>query len=128
MAKKSSTSTQHETILVDLEFPGLKRQLERLEEGHQTEILDAMDNAQKKLEKMTWQQLYDSSSKTSGNKSGFNYEPISGQATKSGKQISSIRLNQKIRARVCREGRFMRFISIHPDHDSAYKKKGGEEI
>lgn len=32
-----------------------------------------------------------------------------------------VRLTQKIRALAYRDGEFMRFISLHPDHDSAYE-------
>jgi hypothetical protein len=34
--------------------------------------------------------------------------------------VYSVRLTQKIRALAFRESDFMRFISLHPDHDSAY--------
>jgi len=75
---------------------------------------------------MTWDQIYKTSSKTQ--KRGLNCEPITGQTTGSGKTIASIRISKKFQARVCRDGRFMRFISLHPDHDSAYRESGGEEL
>ncbi|MBY0384103.1 hypothetical protein K2X05_03000, partial [bacterium] len=80
----------------------------------------------KKIEKMTWDQIYKTSSKNQ--RRGLNWEPIQGQSTASGKTIASIRISQKFRARVCRDGKFMRFISLHPDHDSAYKESGGETL
>ena len=75
---------------------------------------------------MTWDQIYKTSSKTQ--KRGLNCEPITGQTTGSGKTIASIRISKKFRARVCRDGRFMRFISLDPDHDSAYRESGGEVL
>lgn len=75
---------------------------------------------------MTWDQIYKTSSKFG--KRGLNWEPIAGQKTASGKTIASIRISKGFRARVCRDGRFMRFISLHPDHDSAYEEDGGEDI
>jgi hypothetical protein len=35
----------------------------------------------------------------------------------------SLRISRKCRAVVLREGDYMRFLSIHPDHDSAYGRK-----
>ena len=75
---------------------------------------------------MTWDQIQKTSSKTQ--KRGINWEPISSQRTSGGKTIASIRISDKFRARVCRDGKYMRFISLHPDHDSAYKESGGVVI
>lgn len=49
-------------------------------------------------------------------------------AANSGRRIATIRVSGKIRIRVCRDQQFMRFISIHIDHDSAYEEKGGEDV
>jgi hypothetical protein len=75
---------------------------------------------------MTWDQIHQTSSKRQ--KRGLNWEPIERQQTAKGKAIASIRISGKFRARVCRDGKFMRFISLHPDHDSAYDEKGGENL
>jgi hypothetical protein len=75
---------------------------------------------------MTWDQVYKTSSKTQ--KRGLNWEIIENQTTQSGKKIASIRISQKFRARVCRDGQLMRFISLHPDHDSAYDESGSENL
>ena len=80
-----------------------------------------------KIEKMTWDDVYKTSSKTPGTKRGINYEPLD-QETSQGLRVASIRVTAKFRARVCREGRHMRFISLHPDHDSAYRERGGEDL
>lgn len=34
----------------------------------------------------------------------------------------TIRLSQKFRAVVAREGDFIRFMALHPDHDGAYRR------
>ncbi len=75
---------------------------------------------------MTWDQIYKTSSKTL--KRGLNWEIIENQVTKSGKKIASIRISKKFRARVCRDAQYMRFISLHPDHDSAYDEDGDESL
>ena len=120
--KKAGGSTQHEVVVCDLEFPRLREELQNLE-------LDQIKQVEKSIEKiqqMTWNQIYQTSSKTQ--KRGLNWEPIGTQKTASGKTIASIRISDKFRARVCRDGKFMRFISLHPDHDGAYDESGGENL
>ena len=121
MANKKS-STQHELVECDLEFPRLQIELELLE----IDQLEQVEESVKKISQMTWDQIYKTSSKSQ--KRGLNWEPIDGQQTASGKTIASIRISKKFRARVCRDGKFMRFISLHPDHDSAYDESGGEDL
>lgn len=75
---------------------------------------------------MTWAQILATSS--NHGKRGLNWEPIPHQKTKEGSTIASIRVSKKFRARVTREGVFMSFISLHPDHDSAYEESGGERL
>ncbi len=122
MSKKTTSANQHKNIEVDLEFPRAQKELQVLENKE----LDQIEATIEKVKKMTWDQVYKTSSKTQ--KRGLNWEPIDGQQTTSGKSIASIRVSGKFRARVCRDGNFMKFISFHPDHDSAYDEDGGEEI
>ena len=129
MVKKSKSqtsgavSTQNQLVIVDTDFPGFLEDLEKLESFE----LDAVQATIDKIERMTWNDIYKTSSKTSGSKRGINYEPLE-QWTAKGCRIASIRVTGKFRARVCRDGTFMRFISLHPDHNSAYKQDGGEKI
>lgn len=88
---------------------------------------EAFFNKGEKINEMTWQQVYATSSKGKA-KRGLNWEALPNQRTASGGTVASIRITDKFRARVTRDGVFMRFISLHPDHDSAYKAKGGEAI
>lgn len=122
MAKKSTTLNQHKNVEIDLEWPRVQTELQNLE----IKELDQVEATIEKIKKMTWDQIYKTSSKTQ--KRGINWEPIEGQQTASGKTIASIRISGKSRARVCRDGNFMKFISIHLDHDSAYDEDGGEEV
>lgn len=122
MAKKSASANQHKNIEVDLEFPRAQKELQNLE----IKELDQIEATIEKIKKMTWDQVYKTSSKSQ--KRGLNWEPIEGQQTAAGKTIASIRVSGKSRARVCRDGNFMKFISFHPDHDSAYDEDGGEDI
>jgi hypothetical protein len=121
-SRSKHSSTQHELVECDLEFPRVLKELSRLELAD----LEQIEESVKKINQMTWDQIYKTSSKTQ--KRGLNWEPITGQTTGSGKTIASIRISKKFRARVCRDGKFMRFISLHPDHDSAYNESGGENL
>jgi len=120
--KKSSVSTQHELVVCNLEFPRIQKELVELE----SDQFDAFSRSIDKIEQMTWDQIYKTSSKSQ--KRGLNWEPIEGQKTKSRKAVASIRISDKFRARVCRDGKIMRFISLHPDHDSAYDEDGGDAL
>lgn len=95
-------------------------------QGLETGDIDQVERSVKKIGQMTWEQIYQTSSKIG--KRGLNWEPIKNQQTASGKTIASIRISKKFRARVCRDGKYMRFISLHPDHDSAYDEDGGETL
>jgi hypothetical protein len=120
--KKATDSTQHDLAVCDLSFPRVQKELEDLE----IEQLEQVEATIDKIQSMTWDQI----SKTSSakQKRGLNWEPIQGQVTANGKTIASIRISAKFRARVCRDGKTMRFISLHPDHDSAYEEAGGERV
>lgn len=121
-SRSKPVSTQHEFVECDLEFPRILEELAELS----IDELDQVEASIRKINQMSWDQIYKTSSKTQ--KRGLNWEPIAGQTTRSGKTIASIRISKKFRARVCRDGKFMRFISLHPDHDSAYKESGGEGL
>ena len=125
MKKRSAAnkggSTHHELVQIDFSFPRFALDLQQLELDQVLEFRRCID----KIKQMTWAQILATSSKTE--KRGLNWEPLE-QRTISGGVIASIRITQKFRARVTREGAMMRFISLHPDHDSAYEEAGGEDL
>lgn len=53
---------------------------------------------------------------------GFQWEHISHVTGPCGAKVYSVRLSQKIRAIGYRDGQFLRLVSLHPDHDSAYER------
>lgn len=112
---KSPGSTQNELVVCDLEFSGIQKSLKSLSKE---ELIQFFEVVEKKIQKMTWAQIYTTSSKSQ--KRGLNWEVIEGQRTTKDGIIASIRITQKSCARVTRDGKFMRFISIHPDHESAF--------
>lgn len=109
-------------MVCNLEFPRIQTELIELE----SDQFDAVSRSIRKIEQMSWDQIYKTASKIQ--KRGLNWEPIEGQKTRSGRAIASIRLSSKFRARVCRDGKLMIFISLHPDHDSTYDEGGGEDL
>ncbi len=115
--KSISESTQQEYIACDLGFSLFQKEFKNLSDEQFKKISDTIT----KIQGMTWQQVYDQSTKNPKQKTGLNWEVIEGQKTFDGKTIASIRVSNKFRARVCRDRRWMRFISLHPDHDSVYK-------
>ena len=121
--KKATGSTQHELVQCNIEYIGFQNELKELEPPHYDQVFNCIE----KIEKMTWAQIYATSSKGAG-KRGLNWEVLTHQKTASGGTIATIRVSEKFRARVTRNGVTMIFISLHPDHDSAYKGHGGEDI
>ena len=53
---------------------------------------------------------------------GFRWEAIEHLKAPNGAKVYSLRLSQKVRAVAYRDGDFLRFLSLHPDHDSAYER------
>jgi hypothetical protein len=49
------------------------------------------------------------------------WEAIEHLRAPNGSKVYSLRLSQKVRAVAYRDGEFLRLISLHPDHYSAYK-------
>jgi hypothetical protein len=53
---------------------------------------------------------------------GFQWEAVRHIRTPNGAAAYSLRLSEKIRGIAFRDGDFLRVISLHPDHDSAYER------
>ncbi|MBC7660831.1 MAG: hypothetical protein H7249_14130 [Chitinophagaceae bacterium] len=111
------SSSQNQTVEVDINFPRFLEEFENLELSEADLLLKTLA----RIELMTWNDVYRSSTKSPGDKRGINFEPLD-KNTEGGPRIATIRVTGKFRARVCREGRKMRLISLHPDHDSAYSE------
>ena len=68
----------------------------------------------RRLRDLDWNSLY--------RHSGFRWEAIEHLKAPNGAKVYSLRLSQRIRAVAFRDGDFLRLISPHPDHDSAYER------
>jgi|TARA_B110000240_G_scaffold162178_1_gene181598 hypothetical protein len=94
---------------IDLNFPPFQQDLFSLDKTQLTAFVKSV----KIINKMDLRQVQQSS--------GLNLEKIKNLKTSNGKTLYSIRMSKSFRAVICIEDDFIRFISLHPDHDSAYK-------
>jgi hypothetical protein len=67
-----------------------------------------------RLRELDWSALY--------RHTGFQWELIEHLKGHKGAKVHSLRLSQRIRAIAFRDGDFLRLTSLHPDHDSAYRR------
>ena len=94
---------------LDLNFPPFQRELFSLGKAE----LSVFIRTAKKISNMDLQQVQQSS--------GLNLEKIRNINSPAGKVLYSIRMSRSFRAVVTIEGEFIRFVSLHPGHDSAYQ-------
>jgi len=82
----------------------------RLELSELKQVVGALQ----RLRDLDWSTLY--------RHTGFQWEAIRHIRTPTGATAYSLRLSERIRAIAYRDGAFLRIISLHPDHDSAYRR------
>ena len=68
----------------------------------------------RRLRDLDWNSLY--------RHTGFRWEAIEHLKGPGGARVHSLRLSQRIRAVAFRDGDFLRLVSLHPDHNSAYAR------
>ena len=104
MAKKPP-----QRVRLDLNSPEFLEVFLRLDAADLVQVAASLD----RIAKLDWSNVYASK--------GLHWEAIDHLKAPDGKStVYSVRLSQKIRGLAFRSGEFMRFISLHPDHDSAY--------
>lgn len=97
-------------IRLDLNSPEFQDVFFRLE----AEDLKHVVTSLRRLRELEWNTLY--------RHTGFRWEAIEHVKAPNGAKVYSLRLSQRIRAVAFRDGDFLRLISLHPDHDSAYER------
>jgi hypothetical protein len=108
MAKVSSTAL----VRLDLNNPVFQSNLLTLQKPERHAALDTLN----KIRQLTWDQVY--------RDNGLKWEKISSVAPPAGVDaIYSLRITQARRATAYRDGEFMRFLTVAPDHDSTYGRK-----
>lgn len=96
-------------IRLDLNNPVFQKQWFSLEKAERMAVL----NCCTKMAAMDWTTLY--------RDKGLRWELIQSRTDAHGQRLYSIRITQKIRAVVRRSGDFLEFLTLHTDHDSAYR-------
>lgn len=96
-------------IRLDLNSPEFQDVCFGLEAGDLKQVVASL----RRLRDLDWNHLY--------RHTGFRWEAIEHLKAPNGAKVYSLRLSQRIRAVAFRDGDFLRMVSLHPDHDSAYE-------
>ena len=96
-------------VRLDLNSPVFQRHLFALQKQDQRSILATL----RKVYSMTWPQIYSDP--------GLKWEAISSRSGPHGGRLYSFRIGKGFRAVAYREKDWLRLLSLHPDHDSAYR-------
>lgn len=96
-------------ILIDMNNPAFQKDLFALDKNDQLTLIRVL----KKISQLTWNELYKDQ--------GLKWELIISKTTKNNDRIYSFRFSQKYRALALIEESYLRLLTLHTDHDSAYK-------
>lgn len=96
-------------IRLDPYNPVFQRQLFALEAKQQRKALSSL----RMLGEMTWDQVY--------RDPGLRWEAILSKTGPHGGRLYSVRLGRSFRAIVFHRDEWLRLLTLHPDHDSAYR-------
>jgi hypothetical protein len=80
----------------------------------QWEDIQAVFETLRKIRSLDWNQLYSDR--------GLRWELIASRTGPQNRRLYSLRITGKCRAVAYREEDVLRMVSLHPDHDSTYKK------
>lgn len=103
-------SAARSPVRLDLNSPELQDVFFRLEVAELKQVAASL----RRLRELDWNSLYQHA--------GFRWEAIEHLKAPNGAKVYSLRLSHRIRAVAFRDGDFLRLISLHPDHDSAYER------
>ena len=97
-------------VVLDLNNPKFQEVFLALETAEWKQVSATL----RRLRGMNWNTMY--------MHSGLHWEAVDHVTTPTGAKAHSLRLSQKVRALAYRDGDILRFLSLHPDHDSAYER------
>ena len=97
-----------DALLLDLNNPVFQRDLFALEKTDQLALLSTL----KRLRGMAWRQVYADP--------GLKWEAIHSRQGPSGQRLYSFRASRAFRVVGYRDGLWLKILSLHADHDSAY--------
>lgn len=98
-----------DSVLIDMNNPVFQEDLFSLEKEEALNILGTL----RKIKKLSWADVYKDK--------GLHWELVQSKTGPDSQRLYTVRVSKKFRALVYRESQFMRFLSLHPDHESAYK-------
>lgn len=96
-------------VKIDMNSPEFQAALFKLDKTEQLALIRTL----KKINQLTWPELYSDR--------GLKWETILTKQIKTNERIYSFRFSQKYRGTAIRQGDFLRLLTLHVDHDSAYK-------
>ena len=96
-------------IRLDLNNPEFQANLLALDKPQAWAVLQTL----RLLQAMDWLQLQQSK--------GLRWELIQSRQGPQGERLYSLRVSRSCRAVAWRDGEWLRLLSLHPDHDSAYR-------
>jgi len=96
-------------VLLDLNNPVFQDDLFSLGKDDAVRVIGAL----RKIKKTSWPEVYKDR--------GLRWELVQSMTGQDGMRLYTVRISRGFRALVYRDGQFMRFLSLHPDHNSAYK-------
>lgn len=96
-------------LRLDLNNPEFQEKLLSLEKDAQRSLLTTLG----KLSKMTWDEVY--------RDAGIKWEALVSKVGPHGGRLYSFRIGKGFRAVAYRQDDWLRILSLHPDHDSAYR-------
>jgi len=102
-------SVAHSRVRLDLNSPEFQDVFFQLESAELKQVVASL----RRLGRLEWATLY--------RHTGFHWEAIENLRAPNSARVYSLRLSQRIRALAYRDGDFLRFLSLHPEHDSAYE-------
>lgn len=97
-------------VRLDLNSPAFQDVFFRLEVAELKQVVAGL----RRLAELDWTTIY--------RHPGFRWEAIDHLKGPNGAKVHSLRLSQKVRAIAYRDGEYLRLLSLHPDHDSAYAR------
>lgn len=103
-------SPRSDRVRLDLNNPAFQEVLFALDKRHQRALLATL----RKLSAMPWNQVY--------HDPGLKWEAIVSREGPKGHRLYTLRIGKGFRAVAYRDGQWLRLLSLHPDHNSAYDK------
>ena len=96
-------------IRLDLNNPEFQSNLLALQKSEAWAVLNTL----RLLQSLEWNQLQSSK--------GLRWELIQSRHGPDGQRLYSLRISRSCRAIAWRDGDWLRLLSLHPDHDAAYR-------